>query len=74
MLLQLHRQKRADLNKTEIVAQCDPNQIPFVSKEWKANTLHEWIKSVQSRHEIADDEVWLLCDEDSPYFVRAAGE
>lgn len=72
MLLQLHQQSRSDPSVTELVAQCDPEQIPFVTKEWTADTIQEWIKEVQSRHPIDDAHCWMLCDEGSPHFVRAA--
>lgn len=70
MLLQLHKQSRSDQSNTELVAQCDPNQIPFVTSEWKVDTILEWVSEVQSRHELGDDQIWMLCDEDSPHFVR----
>lgn len=72
MLLQLHKQSRLDPSVTELVAQCDPNQLPFVTREWKAERIQDWIAEMQVRHEIRDDQIWMMCDEGSPHFVWAA--
>lgn len=68
MLLQLLKHKRNALSKTELIAQCDPNQIKFLKKSTKDNIVEQWIEDVQSRHKLADDEIWLLCDDTSPFF------
>ena len=73
-LIQLQKQKISYPSQTELVAQCDMDQLPFVTKEWKAETMNEWIASVQSRHELADDEQWLLCNDEYPVFKRQANK
>lgn len=48
MLLQLHKQSRDDPSVTELVAQCDPNQLPFVTREWKAERIQDWMPKCRS--------------------------
>lgn len=68
MLIQLQKQKRNSLSQTQMVAQCDPGNPGFIEKFGKENAVLAWVKDVQSRHQLAEDEQWMLCDETYQYF------
>ena len=66
MLHQLHHQNKANLNKTEFVAQIDVNNLkPYTN-------YNEWVKDVQKRFPPKEGFCWLVCNEESKYFLWAA--
>lgn len=67
-LIQLHKQSVADPKKSEFVVQADLDMFP-VSLEFQ--TWIDWVKDLQTRHTLADGEMWMVCDEFDPHFVRA---
>ena len=69
MIVQLHHQNVANLEKTEMVAQSqdfDEND-PDVGRKYR-----EWISGAQERHPCPEGMQFLLCTEDAPMFVWAA--
>jgi hypothetical protein len=69
MIVQLHHQRRDDLNKTEMVAQSqDFDEDDFdVGRKFL-----EWLSGAQERHPLPEGMQFLVCSEDAPMFVRAA--
>ena len=66
MLVQLHQQK---INKSDGFATALIAQREFTAFD---DEFRKWLADVQSRHPLADMCEWMLCDESSKYFVKAA--
>ncbi len=67
MLYQLHHQKLMDLEVTRMVAQRE-----FDPETATHSDVREWCEDVAERHICPPECMWLMCDETSDYFERAA--
>lgn len=70
MLLQMHKQNIHDKDDTELVAQCDANQIPFLEGQTRLEILNSWIRTIQEKFPLGENQIWMMCDEGSSHFVR----
>jgi hypothetical protein len=64
MIFQLHRQNYHDLDVSTLVAQSSDCQ--------DVESVRLWAEGVMRRHPLGDCEQWLLVDETSVFFWRAA--
>jgi hypothetical protein len=64
MILQMHFQKIGQADKSEFVAQSDDIQ--------NDESLESWRNGVMERHPLPDGMTWMICDETSDLFMRAA--
>ncbi len=64
MLAQLHYQFRD--GHTEMVAQRE-----LLTQE---GDVQKFINEIKDRHPLPDGAIWMICNEDSPHFVRQALE
>lgn len=68
MVYQIHRQRIDNNRITEMVAQGEPPE-PFNDAS-SGDFFRDWLADVATRHELPDGWQWMICDEDSEYFVR----